>query len=561
MAPRPAMRPSLADPKVALQTLTRFAQSLLRPTSLSDLLWDIAQNIGEILGYEDCVIYLREPEGLVQVAAYGIKNPLEREIFNRIVLPLGKGIVGTVASTGRPERIDDTNTDPRYVHDTFRGKSEMAVPILYGDAVLGVLDSESRERAAYTPEDEAMLVAIATLIAPRIASARAEQDRAVAVRALERHEKELEERERQLREERLEALGKLAGGIAHDFNNLLTAILGNLTMARLDVADEAPVELLRQAEEACMRARGLTKQLLTFSHGGEPIRQVGDLGALTREAVAFALRGSKMKASFDVAQDLEPVSFDEGQMSHVFHSLAINAVQACAGAGTLHVHVRNRPDLMPSSVEVRIHDSGPGIPSENRSRIFDPFFTTRAGGTGLGLATSFWVLRRHGGTLHLDPTVAQGACFVLTLPAVERSLDAPKPPAAHRTLSTARVLAVDDEPSVRTLLSAMGKRFDCSIEAVSTSDAAIDAVRRARAAGRPFDIAVLDLTMPGDRNGHTTLELLRAEDPSIRGVVTSGYHDDPVLARHVDFGFAARLEKPFSLQSLQAALQQALDAN
>ena len=98
------MRPSLADPKVALQTLTRFAQSLLRPTSLSDLLWDIAQNIGEILGYEDCVIYLREPEGLVQVAAYGIKNPLEREIFNRIVLPIGKGIVGTVASTGRPER-------------------------------------------------------------------------------------------------------------------------------------------------------------------------------------------------------------------------------------------------------------------------------------------------------------------------------------------------------------------------------------------------------------------------------------------------------------------------
>ena len=149
---------------------------------------------------------------------------------------------------------------------------------------------------------------------------------------------------------------------------------------------------------------------------------------------------------------------------------------------------------------------------------------------------------------------------MLTLPTVERLHDAPAPQVARRTLSEARVLAVDDEPSVRTLLSAMGKRFACSIEAVSTSDAAIEAVRQARAAGRPFDIAVLDLTMPGDRNGHATFELLRAEDPAIRGVVTSGYHDDPVLARHVDFGFAARLEKPFSLQSLQEALQQALDA-
>ncbi len=554
------MRPSLADPKVALQTLTRLAKLLLQPGSLHELLWDIAQNVGEILGYEDCVIYLREPAGLVQVAAFGIKNPHEREIFNRIVLPIGQGIVGSVAASGRPERIDDTRKDPRYVHDTFSGASELAVPIVYGDAVLGVLDTESRTPGAYTPEDEAMFVAIATLIAPRIASARAEQDRADAVRALERHEREQAERERQLREERLEALGKLAGGIAHDFNNLLTAILGNLTMARLDVEGEGPSELLRNAEEACMRARGLTKQLLTFSLGGEPVRQTGDIGALAREAVAFALRGSKMQARFDVAKDLDATSFDEGQMSHVFHSLAMNAVQACAGAGTLLVQVRNRPDLAPRSVELRIHDDGPGVPAELRSRIFDPFFTTRSGGTGLGLATSFWVLRRHGGALHLDPTTERGACFVLTLPSVERT-NAPTGAVAHaRSLAGARVLVVDDEPSVRTLLTRMCQRFGCAIESVGTSDDAIAAVRQARAEGRPFLVAVLDLTMPGDRDGHATLELLRAEDPALRAVVTSGYHDNPVLARHAEFGFAARLEKPFSLQALQAALQQALDA-
>ncbi len=554
------MRTSLSDPKIALQTLTRFAQSLLEPRALPDLLWEIAQNVGDLLGYDDCVIYLREPDGLVQVAAYGIKNPNEREIFNRIVLPIGKGIVGAVADSGRPERIDDTSKDPRYVLDTVIGASELAVPILYGGTVIGVLDSESKQLCAYTEADEAMFVAIATLAAPRIASARAERDHAEAMRALHAKDQERIERERQLREERMEALGKLAGGIAHDFNNLLTSILGNIAMARMDVQATEPSELLAHAEESCMRARGLTKQLLTFSHGGEPVRQIGNLGSLARDAVDFALRGSKWQARYDIAEDLYPASFDDGQMAHVFHSLAINAVQAEPKGGTLLVQARNRPDLMPGSVEIRIHDDGPGIPIQDRSRIFDPFFTTRAGGTGLGLATAFWILRRHGGQLQLDPTTSRGACFVMTMPAVERIPLRNAEAKPQRTVSGTRILVVDDEPSLRTLLTMMTERLSSQTEAVGTSDDAIAAWRRARAEGRPFDAVILDLTMPGDRDGHTTLQLLLAEGGDVRAIVTSGYHDDPVLARHTEFGFKARLEKPFTLRALEAALQQALDA-
>ena len=553
------MRPSLSDPKIALLTLTRFAQSLLEPRSLQDLLWDIAQNVGDLLGYDDCVIYLCEPEGLVQAAAFGIKSNKEREIFNRLVLPLGKGIVGSVAQSGKPERIEDTSKDPRYVLDTIAGASELAVPILYGGAVLGVLDAESPAPRAYTAEDEAMFVAIATLAAPRIASARAERDHADAMRALAAKDHERLERERQLREERMEALGKLAGGIAHDFNNLLTSILGNIAMARLDVAESGPSKLLADAEESCMRARGLTKQLLTFSHGGEPVRQIGDLGAVARDAVDFALRGSKWKARYEIAADLYPASFDEGQMAHVFHSLAINAVQANPSGGTLLVQARNRLDLMPGSVEVRVHDDGPGIPEQDRSRIFDPFFTTRTGGTGLGLATAFWILRRHGGQLQLDPTTSRGACFLITMPAVERTPQKIAKAKESRSLHGARILVVDDEPSLRTLLLMMTSRLSCSTEAVGTSDEALAAWRRARAEGRPFDAVVLDLTMPGDRDGHATLQLLLAEGSDVRAVVTSGYHDDPVLARHAEFGFKARLEKPFSLRALEAALQQAID--
>jgi signal transduction histidine kinase/ActR/RegA family two-component response regulator len=554
------MRPSLADPKVALQTLTRFAESLLRANSLSDLVWEIAQNVGELLGFEDCVIYLKEPDGLVQVAAFGIKNPQQREIFNRIVLPIGKGIVGTVAQGRRPERIADTLQDPRYVHDTYSGRSELAVPILYGDSVLGVLDSESKDPNAYTAEDEAMFVAIATLMAPRIASALAERDHADAVKALEKQEREQKDREQQLREERLEALGKLAGGIAHDFNNLLTAILGNIGMARMDLPAGETTSILADAEEACLRARGLTKQLLTFAHGGEPVRQIGDITKLARDSILFALHGTKTQARFQIAPDVSSVSFDEGQMAHVFHSLAINAVQASPEGGSLRIEIKNRPDLMPGSVELRVHDDGPGIPEHLRSRIFDPFFTTRSGGTGLGLATSFWVLKRHGGNLMLDPTVTKGACFVLTLPAVERKASPAAQAPAQVSLKGRRLLLVDDESGVRKLFTLMAPRLLCSIDAVATSDDAIAAWRKARADGKPYDAAVLDLTMPGDRDGHATLQLLRQEDPSIRAIVTSGYHDDPVLARHKEFGFAARLEKPFSIGAFEAALRQALEA-
>jgi signal transduction histidine kinase/ActR/RegA family two-component response regulator len=476
------------------------------------------------------------------------------------VLPIGKGIVGSVAQSGKPERIDDTSKDPRYVVDTIAGASELAVPILYGGSVLGVLDSESRSLRAYTAEDEAMFVAIATLVAPRIASARAERNHADAMRALHAKDQERMERERQLREERMEALGKLAGGIAHDFNNLLTSILGNIAMARLDVAESGPSKLLANAEESCMRARGLTKQLLTFSHGGEPVRQIGDLGAVARDAVDFALRGSKWTARYEIATDLYPASFDEGQMAHVFHSLAINAVQAAPSGGTLLVQARNRSDLMPGSVELRVHDDGPGIPEQDRSRIFDPFFTTRTGGTGLGLATAFWILRRHGGQLQLDPTTSRGACFVMTMPAVERIPLKHAEAKERRSLHGARILVVDDEPSLRTLLTMMTSRLSCDAEAVGTSDEAIAAWRKAKAEGRPFDAVLLDLTMPGDRDGHATLQLLLAEGSNVRAVVTSGYHDDPVLARHAEFGFKARLEKPFSLRALEAALQQALQA-
>jgi signal transduction histidine kinase/ActR/RegA family two-component response regulator len=546
------------DPQTALRQLTRFAHLLLQRNSLDDLLWDIAQNIGELLGFDDCVVYVAEPEGLVQSAAFGIKNPREREIYERLTIAKNHGIVGYVASTGKPLITNDTSLEPRYLKDCVAGRSELTIPIIYEGVVIGVFDCESAFIDDFSDSDQVMLTAVATLAAPRIASAIAERNHKVTVANLVKAEADYLQREQELVADRLVSLGQLAGGIAHDFNNLLAAILGNISLARFDLPPGTSLDLLTEAEVACERAQSLTKQLLTFSRGGDPVMLVQDLGKIVRDSIQFALRGTNTAVRFDIDNALPLATLDIGQITQVFHNLAINASQATPAGGTLHVTVRNQPTYTPPCIEVRCQDDGPGVSVENRLRIFDPYFTTKACGTGLGLATSFWIMRRHKGSLLLDTTVPSGACFVVNMPTT-----AEEPPGLKILAHLAgpkglKILVMDDEPSLRNLLSRMLTRIGHTVQVAATSDELLAIWRANRTSDRPFDVLVLDLTMPGDRSGHATLKLIHAEDPSVRAIVTSGYHSDPVLSNPRHYGFRTVLEKPFKLDDLQAALEAAV---
>jgi two-component system NtrC family sensor kinase len=400
-----------------LHKLTSFSEFLTEANDLENLLWGIATKVGELLGFEDCIVYLRHGDKLVQSAAYGIKNPNPREILDPLAIVVGSGIVGAAAATMQPQRVSDTREDPRYISDTFAGCSELAVPIVYQGQVLGVLDSESSTTGRYTSTDESMFVAIATLAAPRIASAMADRDHRHAIHNLRTTEAAYESREERLKKQHNESLTQFASGIAHDFNNLLTTILGNINLAQLQDVPDAVMPLLDNAVDGCVRARNLTKQLQAFVRGDMPRASSEALREVLESSVEFARRSLDINVDLELATDLHPIRFHSGQMAQVFHNLTTNAGQARPGC-KLSIRACNTDTAHKRWVDVTFHDDGPGVPERLQQRIFDPYFSTKKDGSGLGLASSYWLMLSHGGSLDLLPT-ERGACFRVRIPHAE----------------------------------------------------------------------------------------------------------------------------------------------
>ncbi len=364
---------------------------------------------------------------------------------------------------------------------------------------------------------------------------------------------------------RIESIGLLAGGIAHDFNNILTAILGNLSLAKYTC--KLPPEICARfdlVENASLRARDLTQQLLTFAKGGAPVRQTASLVELVRESTDFALRGSKVRAEFDLAQDLAPAEIDAGQIHQVIHNLVLNAVQAMPDGGEVRIEAKNfnllsraEVPLPPGNyVRISVRDEGPGIPAELLPKIFDPYFTTKRGGNGLGLATAFSIIRRHDGYLMAESTPGLGAVFHLYLPASSNAVPEPLNLVPGDFRGEGRILVMDDEEPVRLLACSMLRHFGYETLAVKDGGEAVLAYRQARNAGHPFAAVIMDLTIPGGMGGREALQQILAFDPGVRAIVSSGYSNDPVMAKYKEHGFVGVVEKPYTIEELGRALHE-----
>jgi two-component system, cell cycle sensor histidine kinase and response regulator CckA len=371
--------------------------------------------------------------------------------------------------------------------------------------------------------------------------------------------------------QKLESLATLAGGIAHDFNNILSAFFGYASLAgdHLESGEvRAAARCLDEATRGLGRARDLTRQLLTFARGGEPVRAVVDVGALVHQAARFALAGANLRLDLVVEPGLWSCEIDAGQIGQVIDNLVINARQAMPDGGVLAVHAAN-VKLEPGTpapagpgcyVRVRVEDRGRGIPPEHLNRIFDPFFTTKQSGTGLGLTTAYSIVSRHRGWLAVQSEVGRGTIFDVYLPAAPAGAVAS--PAAGRVparLQGKAVLVMDDDEAVSETLAALLRRLGANVTITSNGAAALDRFQQARADGRPLDAVVLDLTIPGESGGKDVLARMLAIDPQVRAVATSGYAEDPVMAEPERFGFRATLPKPHTTDELAAALARALE--
>jgi signal transduction histidine kinase/ActR/RegA family two-component response regulator len=370
-----------------------------------------------------------------------------------------------------------------------------------------------------------------------------------------------------IKTQKLESIGVLAGGIAHDFNNILTGIMGNISLAMLDEDLKNTVAArLAEAEKSCVRAKYLTQQLITFASGGAPIKRVTPVASLVHDAVSLALSGSAVKSEFADLDDWCMAKIDEGQIRQVIHNIVANAVDAMPAGGTVTVSCvcvapgsdERIPASMGPAVKISVIDEGTGISKADLPRIFDPFFTLKQKRSGLGLATSYSIVRNHGGIIAAESQPGLGAVFHLYLPAVEGGQSDPK--VAAQAGATAKILVMDDEKMVRDVAGQMLKHMGHD---VSFAEDGIDAIRlywEAKDQGRSFDIVVLDMTIPGGPGGKETIAKLRAIDPEVKAIVSSGYANDPVLSNFREYGFSAVVVKPYKFDELRNAVQALLPA-
>lgn len=367
-----------------------------------------------------------------------------------------------------------------------------------------------------------------------------------------------------LRIQKLESIGLLAGGIAHDFNNHLTAILGNVSVAKRYCKEHEHLSrILEQTETATHMARELTQQLLTFSKGGAPIKKPLNLNKVLNEAVSFASRGINVRCQLNISASLWNVSADKGQLTQVINNLLINAIQAMPTGGIIEISAVNTTvdpntivSLAPGRyVMISIRDHGIGIPAEHLSKVFDPYFSTKQSGSGLGLATSYSIINRHGGYITLESNLGVGTVFHVYLPATDLTENGNAEEICPPHSIPGRILVLEDESIVRDVIELMLREIGMTAVFALDGREAIDLFQNAISEGIPFDLIVLDLTIPGGMGGAEALVKIREIDASIPSIVSSGYSNDPILAHYQDYGFNGCLSKPYKFEELSRVIR------
>ncbi len=396
------------------------------------------------------------------------------------------------------------------------------------------------------------------------------------VTALRRAEEERRQVERKMLEaQKLESLGVLAGGIAHDFNNMLAAIVGNVSLARLSAGASPEINgTLNAIERIAKRSSELTRQLLAYAGRGQLTREPVELNGLVRE-MADLLRvsvGRDTSFVIETGPDSFYIDGDATQLRQIVMNLITNAAEAIGNQPGV---IRLRTEAMEPAtgvpqrtrfggplspgrhVLIEVSDSGCGMDPETVDRIFDPFFTTKFTGRGLGLAAVLGIVRDHSGGLDVDTERGRGTSFRIYMP---RSAAGPARPVVLQASpeygrDARQILVIDDEPLVRESTAKMLAKFGFSVLEADGGRPALDMIRER---GKPPDLILLDLTMPGWDGVRTLSEIRTQGYRTVPVVVMTGYAERDVSRRFGEYPPAAVIQKPFTIDELFAQMNRVM---
>ncbi len=369
-----------------------------------------------------------------------------------------------------------------------------------------------------------------------------------------------------LQASKLESVGLLAGGIAHDFNNILTGMFGHLELAKLKLEETHPAfKHITTANQAMEDAAKLSNQLLTFAKGGDPIFETVNLSPIIADSITFLLAGSNVKTSVNINADLWQINADKGQLTQAISNLIINAKQAMPQGGTITIAACNcknyrnsvAPWLTGNVICLKIIDQGIGIADDLKTNIFDPYFTTKPKGSGLGLATVYSILKKHKGFIEVESTLGKGTTFSLYLPANTENISEKSQSINSIELKRSaqtKILVMDDEEMILDIVKEMLITLEYEVDTSLNGEQAIEKYQNSVKSNAPYDLVIMDLTIPGGKGGEAVIKELLEINPEIKAIVTSGYSTGQVMSYPQGYGFKERLVKPFSMETLEKTL-------
>jgi signal transduction histidine kinase/ActR/RegA family two-component response regulator len=553
--------------------LLAFARELQRASTFRELLEITRLEAVAAVGYPHVWLFISDDEDVKEARLIdyaGSQRDLTWEVAPVLKIA-GDPLMEQIVSSDEPVVVEDARTDPRTNKElvaALGNRTIINIPLRLVDKPFGAfgLGTFGDEEGCRPPTQEQLdyLVGMGSQLsvaASRIrfldASRRATQQRIELERRVFEHQK-------------LESLGLLAGGIAHDFNNLLTVILAGTALARLGLgANQRAQAELDAVVAASERARDLTRQLLAMSHSQKLELRPIDLNDRLKQLLALLQRVLSETITLELIEGvrLPLVEGDTSQLDQVFMNLCINAREAMPAGGRITIETEQvllNADFVAAHpwaasgryVLTTVTDTGSGMPREVLERVFEPFFTTKQerGGTGLGLAVAYGIVRQHRGLLHCYSEPGVGTVFKIYLPVHTRvvaEIDVKIEGAAPR--GHEKILVGEDDAAVRGATVRVLESAGYSIVAVENGAEACQAAARGR-----FDLVLLDVIMP-EMSCRDALKGLRAELPNARYILTSGYTADLNVVELTKDG-TILLEKPYDPAQLLRLVRQVLDS-